>query len=90
MIKNQLHSLQKNIRNGQDKYFQTFKLDNVKTVKNFDQTIAKGNKFFQQILDILLIIGTLQLLRKHIAYQLNTTCKFDSAHLEASLRNFNE
>ncbi|CAG4974590.1 unnamed protein product [Parnassius apollo] len=30
------------------------------------------------------------LLKKHISYQLNTSCKFDSAHLEASLRTMNE
>lgn len=90
MIKNQLYILQKLIRSNNEKYFQNFTTQNIKTIKDYELAISKGNKFFQQILELLPVIGTLQILRKHLAYQLNTCCKFDSAHLEATLRTFNE
>ncbi|CAG9561269.1 unnamed protein product [Danaus chrysippus] len=84
MIKNQLQHVQ-NI-------FRTHPERNVinTDMKDFDQFVLKGQKSYQQLADTIVQIGTLQLLRKHIAYQLNTTCKFDSAQLEASLRTMNE
>ncbi|XP_026499118.1 WASH complex subunit 5 [Vanessa tameamea] len=85
MIKNQLHNVQSIFRSSNDKLSMT-NFD----VKDLDQTITKGHKVYQQLSDIIILIGTLQLLRKHIAFQLNTSCKFDSAHLEASLRTMNE
>lgn len=42
------------------------------------------------MLERVLEIGTVQLLIKHVNYQLNTTCRFDSIHIEASLRAANE
>lgn len=87
MIKNQLQNVQHVFRSGQDKIF----LGNLNVdVKDLDQVIVKSQKTMQQLSEIIVLIGTLQLLRKHIAYQLNTSCKFDSAHLEASLRTMNE
>lgn len=64
-------------------------------------TVSNASKFYQgytvrctkvwpQILDWVLHIGNLQLLRKHIAYELNTACKFNSKNLESSLRAVNE
>lgn len=64
-------------------------------------TIPNATKFYQnytircikvwpQILEWVLHIGHLQLLRKHIAYQLNTSCKFNSKNLESSLRAMNK
>ena len=38
--------------------------------------------FFQQV-------GQMQLLRRQIASQLNTSCKFDSKFLASALQNFN-
>lgn len=87
MIKNQLQNVQRVFRSGQDKVpFGNLKVD----IKDFEQIIVKSQKTLQQLSETIVLIGTLQLLRKHIAYQLNTSCKFDSAHLEASLRTMNE
>ncbi|CAH2091085.1 unnamed protein product [Euphydryas editha] len=85
MIKNQLQNVQSIFRSSTDK----LSLSNV-DINDLDQVIMKGHKIFQQLSDVIVLIGTLQLLRKHIAFQLNTSCKFDSAHLEASLRTMNE
>lgn len=87
MIKNQLLNVQDIFRANQDKiYFGPNNPD----MKEIDLTIPKIQKTAQQIADVLVLIGTLQILRKHLAYQLNTSCKFDSAHLEASIRTFND
>ncbi|XP_013172384.1 PREDICTED: WASH complex subunit strumpellin isoform X1 [Papilio xuthus] len=87
MIKNQLQNIQVLFRNPHDKFtIASVNLD----PKEVEQVVAKCTKIIQQITDALLLIGGLQLLRKHVSYQLNTTCKFDSAHLEASLRTMNE
>lgn len=85
MIKNQLQQVQSIYRSAPEKITVT----NIE-IKDVEQIITKGQKIYQQLADIIIVIGTLQLLRKHIAYQLNTTCKFDSAHLESSLRTMNE
>lgn len=87
MIKNQLQSFQAILRSSQDKF--TIANVNLDT-KDVEQTVAKCTKTIQQITEVLLLVGGLQLLRKHLSYQLNTSCKFDSAHLEASLRTMNE
>lgn len=87
MIKNQLQNVQQLLRSGQDKVI----LGNLNVdVKDLEQVIVKSHKTIQQLSETTVLIGSLQLLRKHIAYQLNTSCKFDSAHLEASLRTMNE
>lgn len=87
MIKNQLQNIQQILRNNQDKTV----FCNLNTeMKDVDQVITKGQKTLLQLVEVLLLIGTFQIIRKHIAYQLNTSCKFDSAHLEASLRTLNE
>lgn len=87
MIKNQLQNINQIVRNIQDKtVFYNLSAD----IKDVEQVIVKGQKSLNQLIEVLVLIGTLQILRKHIANQLNTTCKFDSAHLEASLRTFNE
>lgn len=87
MIKNQLQNVQHVFRSGQDKVI----LGNLNVdFKDLEQVIIKSQKTMQQLSEIIVLIGTLQLLRKHISYQLNTSCKFDSAHLEASLRTMNK
>lgn len=87
MIKNQLLNVQDILRANQDKIF--FGPHNT-DVKEVDQIVPKIQKTAQQLSDVLVQIGILQTLRKHLAYQLNTSCKFDSAHLESSLRTLNE
>lgn len=84
MIKNQLQHVQNIFRSHPERNVVSTDM------KDFDQFVLKGQKSYQQLADTVVQIGTLQLLRKHIAYQLNTTCKFDSAQLEASLRTMNE
>ncbi|GLV32181.1 Strumpellin [Carabus blaptoides fortunei] len=51
---------------------------------------TRCSKVWPQILEWVLRIGHLQLLRKHLAYELNTSCKFNSKNLESSLRTLNE
>ncbi|KOB72205.1 Strumpellin [Operophtera brumata] len=85
MIKNQMLNIQDIFRANQEKIF----LGPV-SCRDIEPIIMKMNKTTQQMSDVLVLIGTLQIIRKHIAYQLNTSCKFDSAHLEASLRTLND
>ncbi|XP_053606278.1 WASH complex subunit 5 isoform X2 [Plodia interpunctella] len=85
MIKNQLQGAQQILRSSHDKI-----TTNVNEPKDIEQTILRNQKPLHQLVDVLILIGSLQLLRKHISYQLNSTCKFDSAHLEASLSTLNE
>ncbi|XP_076661736.1 WASH complex subunit strump [Halictus rubicundus] len=48
-----------------------------------------ANKFCPQLLEWVLKIGHYQLLKKKIAYELNTTCKFEAKHMEAALQTLN-
>ncbi|CAH2981352.1 unnamed protein product [Chilo suppressalis] len=87
MIKNQLQNVHQILRSSQYKSI----LGSTRTdVKEIDQLLIKGQKLLQQLSEVLVLVGTLQIIRKHIAYQLNTMCKFDSAHLEAALRTMND
>lgn len=47
------------------------------------------NKLWPQLFDWVLRIGHYQLLRKKIAYELNTACKFEAKHMEAALQTLN-
>lgn len=47
------------------------------------------NKFCPQLLEWVLKIGHYQLLKKKIAYELNTACKFEAKHMEAALQTLN-
>lgn len=58
-----------------------------KFYQNFNNRCVK---VWPQILDWTLRIGHLQLLRKHVAYELNKSCKFNCKNLESSLRTLNE
>ncbi|XP_075978879.1 WASH complex subunit strump [Anticarsia gemmatalis] len=87
MIKNQMQNIQDIFRNNPDK----IAVGNISSdMKDLEHILSRGQKVFQQLSDVLVLIGTLQIIRKHLAYQLNTSCKFDSAQLEASLRTMNE
>lgn len=87
MIKNHLQLVQVIFKNNQDKIIVSH---SDFCSKNIEQITTKGIKVYNQLAEVLTLIGTLQIIRKHIAYQLNTSCKFDSAHLEATLKTFNE
>lgn len=50
---------------------------------------ASSSKLWSSALEWTLKIGHYQLLRKKIAYELNTACKFEAKHMEASLRTLN-
>lgn len=92
MIKNQLQTIQQILKTNQDKLVTGHleAIDLTQLPKEVEQIIVKGNRTFQLLTDVVVLIGTLQIIRKHISYQLNTSCKFDSAHLESSLRTMNE
>lgn len=57
--------------------------------KVYPQAISKTSRLWPQFLDIILRVGQLQLLRRQIAYELNTSCKFDSKFLASSLQTVN-
>ncbi|KAI8426207.1 hypothetical protein MSG28_005135 [Choristoneura fumiferana] len=72
MIKNQLQTVQQIFKSGQDK----INVSNLNVdVKDIELAITKGQKVLQQLADVIVLIGTLQVLRRHIAYQLNSTAK---------------
>ncbi|KAJ9583230.1 hypothetical protein L9F63_022420, partial [Diploptera punctata] len=56
----------------------------------YSQYTSRAQKVWPQILDRVLKIGQMQLLRKHITYELNISCKFDSKHLASALQSMNE
>lgn len=51
---------------------------------------SKCVKIWPNFLDWILKIGQKQIIRHHIAYETNISCKFNSKNLESSLRTFNE
>ena len=56
----------------------------------YSQYTSRAQRVWLQILDRVLKVGQIQLLRKHIAYELNTSCKFDSKHLASALQVMNK
>ncbi|KAE8748690.1 hypothetical protein FOCC_FOCC004493 [Frankliniella occidentalis] len=55
----------------------------------YSQHWSRAQKVWPQILEWVLKVGQMQLLRKHIGYELNVACRFDSKHLAAALSNMN-
>lgn len=55
----------------------------------YPQAVSKTSRLWPQFVDIILRVGQLQLLRRQIAYELNTSCKFDSKFLASSLQTMN-
>lgn len=51
---------------------------------------SKLLKIWPKILLFILSIGQKQIIRKHIANELNSSCKFNSKNLDSSLRTINE
>lgn len=58
-------------------------------IKFYGNYISRCLKIWPNLLDWILNIGQKQILRKHIAYELNTSCKFNSKNLESSLQILN-
>ncbi|XP_071117463.1 WASH complex subunit 5-like [Haliotis cracherodii] len=57
--------------------------------KVYSQAISKASKLWAPFLDIILRVGQMQLLRRQIAYELNTSCKFDSKFHANALQTMN-
>lgn len=59
-------------------------------LKFYNNHISKFLKSSPKILDWILAIGQKQIIRKYIAFELNSSCKFNSKNLESALRSMNE
>ncbi|XP_053393927.1 WASH complex subunit 5-like isoform X1 [Mercenaria mercenaria] len=57
--------------------------------KYYGAYVSKSTKLWPPYFDIMLKVGHIQLLRKQIAHELNTLCKFDSNNLACSLQTLN-
>ncbi|GIY78616.1 WASH complex subunit 5, partial [Caerostris extrusa] len=55
----------------------------------YGPAISKAGKY-PVFLESLMKVGQMQLLRRRIAYELNTSCKFDSKHLACALEGIND
>lgn len=58
--------------------------------KLYSTYTSKLYKVWPKILNLILNIGQKQIIRKHIANDLNSSCKFNSKNLDSSLRTVNE
>lgn len=59
-------------------------------LKFYNNHVSKFIKVAPKIFDRILAIGQKQIIRKYIAYELNSSCRFNSKNLESSLRTMNE
>lgn len=59
-------------------------------LKFYNNHVSKFLKTTPKILDLVLAIGQKQIIRKYIAFELNSSCKFNSKNLESTLRTMNE
>lgn len=59
-------------------------------LKLYPSYASKLSKVWPKILNIVLCIGQKQIIRKHVANELNSSCKFNSKNLDSSLRTINE
>ncbi|KYN00267.1 WASH complex subunit strumpellin [Cyphomyrmex costatus] len=93
-----VHYIEKNIRNKtwlfwllEDCEATLNSLDSAKSniTKLHNSISASSSKLWSSALEWTLKIGHYQLLRKKIAYELNTACKFEAKHMEAALRTLN-
>lgn len=58
--------------------------------KLYSMHASKLTKLWPKIVNLLISIGQKQIIRKHIANELNSSCKFNSKNLDSSLRTINE
>ncbi|XP_014473018.1 PREDICTED: WASH complex subunit strumpellin isoform X2 [Dinoponera quadriceps] len=92
-----VHYVEKNIRNKtwtsmlEDCEATLSTLDSAKSniTKLHNSVSASSSKLWSPALEWTLKVGHYQLLRKKIAYELNTACKFEAKHMEAALRTLN-
>ncbi|XP_076341935.1 WASH complex subunit 5-like isoform X1 [Tachypleus tridentatus] len=56
----------------------------------YGQAMTKATKSLTLFLESIQKVGQMQLLRRQIKFELNTTCKFDSKHLASALQTMNE
>ncbi|KAG5323976.1 WASC5 protein, partial [Acromyrmex heyeri] len=92
-----VHYIEKSIRNKtwlsllEDCETTLNSLDSAKSniTKLHNSINASSSKLWSSALEWALKIGHYQLLRKKIAYELNTACKFEAKHMEAALRTLN-
>ncbi|XP_047110859.1 LOW QUALITY PROTEIN: WASH complex subunit 5 [Schistocerca piceifrons] len=67
---------------------------NTDTVSNpgrfYSQYTSRAQKVWPQILEWVLKVGQMQVIKKHIAYELNISCKFESKNLASALQAMNE
>lgn len=59
-------------------------------LKFYNNYVSKFVKNTPKVFDLILKIGQKQIIRKYIASELNSSCKFNSKNLESSLRTMNE
>lgn len=52
--------------------------------------ITKTQKIWSTYLEAIMKVGQMQILRRQIANELNSSCRFDSRHLAAALDNLNK
>ncbi|KAK9307551.1 hypothetical protein QLX08_002167 [Tetragonisca angustula] len=94
-LSNMVHYIEKNIRNkvwsSTIDYFDAIlnSVDGPKGNMSKFHSSTQTSKFCPQLLDYVLKVGHYQLLKKKIAYELNTACKFEAKHMEAALQTLN-
>ncbi|XP_026671210.1 WASH complex subunit 5 isoform X2 [Ceratina calcarata] len=86
-LNNMICYIEKNIRNKT----WSSTIDHFATLSKLHSSItAQVSKFCPQILEWVLKVGHYQLLKKKIAYELNTACKFEAKHMEAALQTLHK
>ena len=58
--------------------------------KVYFPVLDKASKSWMVLNDAIMRVGQTQVIRGCIAHELNTSCKFQSRHLAATLQTFNE
>ncbi|XP_076082010.1 WASH complex subunit 5-like isoform X2 [Mytilus galloprovincialis] len=58
--------------------------------KVYSTMISRLGKLWPHFIDVILRVGQMQLLRRQIAHELSTSCKFDSKFLASTLQTFND
>lgn len=56
----------------------------------YGPVLSRASKSLTTFLDSILKVGQMQLLRRRISHELNTSCKFDSKHLAGALCTMND
>ncbi|CAK9823853.1 WASH complex subunit 5 [Anthophora retusa] len=97
-INNIINYIEKNIRNKTwkstidhfDVLLTSMDISKSNVSKLLSSISTQTSKFCPQLLEWILKVGHYQLLKKKIAYELNTACKFEAKHMEAALQTLNK